>query len=328
MFGLILIVKNSILQVRDDGTGMTTNSLQNRFLNLGYTKREDPTYSIKYNRPIIGSRGIGKISILTLANQISIVTKTKETETVGITIDRNKLDQAIRNDATPNEFSINNLDQFLVYGLKSSFEQGTIIQFSGIDTATRNRIEDLGKIIVQTCQYALNEEKFKIYLNGRQVTINELDNLLRNSQFCWVINNFSDNITKSFSEEMQFRLNTEFNYNGFIATVTKPKHRTLSVIEGIRNYQATIDLFNNGHLSEKDIIRHIPSHRLFENYAYGHIHFDNIGISKIDSNSIDQKKIMEYDPNFLNLLYDLKYNILKKIIPHWSSARRKLKKEN
>ena len=35
-----------------------------------------------------------------------------------------------------------------------------------------------------------------------------------------------------------------------------------------------IDLFVNGRLRERDILKHIPTARVAESYLYGQIHFD------------------------------------------------------
>ena len=59
---------------------------------------------------------------------------------------------------------------------------------------------------------------------------------------------------------------------GFVGSVKKP---SMLKVTGA-NERATIDLFVNGRLREKNIIRHIPTQRLVESYIYGQIHFDTL----------------------------------------------------
>src|SRR6188768_2512671 len=50
------------MAIKDDGDGMTTNDFQNKFLKIGYSKRQDPTNNLaEVQRPYIGRKGIGTL---------------------------------------------------------------------------------------------------------------------------------------------------------------------------------------------------------------------------------------------------------------------------
>ena len=59
---------------------------------------------------------------------------------------------------------------------------------------------------------------------------------------------------------------------GFIASVEKPRDLKIKGIDE----RVGVDLFVNGRLRESNILKHIPTSRIAENYLYGQIHFDEL----------------------------------------------------
>jgi RHS repeat-associated protein len=57
--------------VADDGTGMSVKELNKRFLTVGYKKRsKEGSKSKKWNRPFMGRKGIGKLSVFSIAETV------------------------------------------------------------------------------------------------------------------------------------------------------------------------------------------------------------------------------------------------------------------
>ena len=67
-------------------------------------------------------------------------------------------------------------------------------------------------------------------------------------------------------------IESKINMHGYIASVYKPSNLK---IRGTQE-KVTIDLFVNGRLRERDILRHVPTTRIVENYVYGQIHYDEL----------------------------------------------------
>ena len=72
--------------IKDDGTGMTADDFQEKFLRIGYSKRKSGKSKSKSGRPFIGRKGIGKLALLSCAQRISVISKTKGGKYVGGTI--------------------------------------------------------------------------------------------------------------------------------------------------------------------------------------------------------------------------------------------------
>jgi len=70
----------AIIMITDDGLGMTFVECQNRYLNVGWNRREgDPAERSPGGRPILGRKGIGKFAGFGIAEIIQVKTISKET---------------------------------------------------------------------------------------------------------------------------------------------------------------------------------------------------------------------------------------------------------
>lgn len=320
--------ENNHLIIKDDGEGMTSDDFQNKFLKIGYSKRKGGTDKTNSQRPFIGRKGIGKLALLSCAKRIHVLTKTKTTDFVGGVIDNSGLDNAINDDLTPQQYPLETVNISLFGDHLNGIEKGTIIYFEEINDGIRNRIEYIRKLIALFFRFSLIDKSFKISLNEEPITLNELNDLSQSTQFVWQINSIDDPYLKdkiSISHDHIRRyekLSSSMTIKGFIASVLEPKYLK------IRNTQekVTLDLYVNGRLREKDLLKHIPSARLVESYVYGQIHYDALD-SETDRFTSSREGVIADDPLFQSLLSELKEKLMKKIIDDWDNWRVELRQD-
>lgn len=319
---------NNNLIIKDDGEGMTSDDFQNKFLKIGYSKRKGGAEKTVLQRPFIGRKGIGKLALLSCAKRIHILSKTKDSDFVGGVIDNSGLDNAINDDLNPQQYPLESVNTQLFGKHIENFEQGTIIYFEDITDGIRNRIEYIRKLIALFFRFSLIDSTFNIILNDDPITLNELNDLAQSTQFVWQINSIDDpylkdkiSITHDHIRRYE-KLNSSLSIKGFIASVIEPKYLK------IRNTQekVTLDLYVNGRLREKELLKHIPSARLVENYLYGQIHFNSLDGEK-DRFTSSREGVIADDPLFQSLLSDLKDNIMKRIIEDWDKWRVELRQD-
>ena len=151
--------------------------------------------------------------------------------------------------------------------------------------------------------------------------LDDLTDLLESTEFVWVINKYEDEFVKALLQlkSKPIALKTALGVRGFIATVEKPRNLKITGTEE----RATLDLFVNGRLREKNILRHIPSQRIIESYLYGQIHFDKMDKKGSDPFTSSREGIVEGDANFAKLLKYLKEKALPKIFDKWDELRLK-----
>jgi hypothetical protein len=299
---------------------MDANDFQGKFLKIGYSKRGQGQTLSGRNRPYIGAKGIGKLALLSCAKRVSILSKKEGHGYVGGVIDNSGLDKAITSDLTPEEYPLENLDLGVFEGLIDGFEHGTILVFDEAKDPIRSSVAHIRKMIALSFKFSLIDKDFAISVNGEPVTIEDIRDVLDSTEFVWLINGYQDEFTSALTrlKAPAIPLTTALNIKGFIGSVEKPRNLKITGTDE----RATIDLFVNGRLRERNILRHIPTQRLVESYIYGQIHFDSMDSGeKVDPFTTSREGVVENDKNFQSLLDYLKKDALPKIFDEWDKLR-------
>ncbi len=322
--------------IKDNGIGMDETDFQEKFLKIGYSKRNTGTSrSPELDRPYIGRKGIGKLALLSCAQRIHILSKKTTTHYIGGIIDNKELNKAIEDDSTPEEYGLlpPNRDKFRIVG-KDHYE-GTIIYFENINEGINNNIETLKKLIALYFRFSLIDPSFSISVNGDEVTSSDLKDIAQKTDFLWTINEFNDPFFKTFiskdtgkntlKEGGDLKI-TDKNIRGFIASVNKPQDLNILGI----GEKIGVDVFVNGRLRETNILKHSSNYaaRHITQYIYGQIHFDILdsgGHDQPDRFTSSREGIKPEDKLYKDLLEKTRIYVLEKISPQWDIWRRKHK---
>lgn len=315
--------KNSFL-IMDDGIGMTEDDFQNKFLKIGYTKRKGGKKKSAKERPFIGRKGIGKLALLSCAEKIHIISKTEGGVYVGGVIDNTGLDTAITEDLKPEQYPLEAWDDAVFAPYMADHQHGTIIYFEKIKDGIRNSLDFLKKIIALYFRFSLLDDEFNIFVGKDKVGYDSLDDLMSKTEFLWLINGYTDPYIKNLegrftaerNEKRTFTLDTKIK--GFVASVEKPRDLKILTTEE----RVGVDLFVNGRLRERDILKHIPTSRIAENYIYGQIHFDELDDDE-DRFTSSREGVVADDPKYMTFLEALRQNVILKIIEDWDEWRLK-----
>lgn len=321
------IDKNTMI-IKDDGQGMSKDDFQDKFLKIGYSKRKEGDRSPKRKRPFIGRKGIGKLALLSCAEKITVVSRVRGGRCVGGVIDNSGLDKAITDDLTPNEYPLQEWNRASLKPYMKNHQQGTIIFFEKINEGVRHTIGFLKKSIALYFRFSLLDKSFNIYLNDKKITTSCLDDLAMKTEFLWEINDISDPyvayLKRIFTPKRNESrtLKVKGGIKGFIASVEKPRDLKITTADE----RVGVDLFVNGRLREKDVLKHMPTARVVESYLYGQIHCDLLD-DKVDRFTSSRESVVADDPKFARIIDLLKTKVLNKVLNDWDAWRRKHKKE-
>jgi hypothetical protein len=267
---------------------------------------------------------------LSCAQRISVISKKKGEEYVGGVIDNSGLERAITEDLSPQNYllEVYSIEAFKNY--TKGHSHGTIIYFEDIHDGIRSTFEFLGKIVALYFRFSLLDKTFNIYLNGEKVTHKHLNDLAKKTQFLWKIGKktdpFVDWIEKSF-----FAKNKELheakqiiipNVTGFIASVEKPRDLKIMTMGD----RIGVDLFVNGRLRERDILKHVPTARIAESYLYGQVHFDKLDDPIEDRFTSSREGVVADDPEYARFLETFRKHLLQ-IVTEWDAWRIKRRQE-
>ena len=311
--------ENNYMIIEDDGDGMNFDDFQNKFLKIGYSKRRNGKYKTSSGRPFIGRKGIGKLALLSCAQSVHVASKTTKTALVGGVIDNSSLDKAITDDLNSQEYILGNLTS-KVLSSADIREKGTYILFENVNEGITNTVEYIKRSVALYFRFSLLDEKFNIFVNNEKIDEKMLGDLAEGTQFLWKINNIEDPFIKQLSLDSKPRiLKSTINIKGYIASVDKPSKLK---IRGTQE-KVSIDFFVNGRLREKDILRHIPTSRIVENYVYGQIHFDDLDVGDgKDIFTSSREGIISDDSCYRQFLNEVE-RLFKYIMDDWDELRRK-----
>lgn len=310
----------------DDGLGMDAQAFQDRFLKIGYSKRKESGNKTERGRPFIGAKGIGKLALLSCAKRVTILSKTTTTEAVGGAIDNSGLDKAIHNDLVPEDYPLEVPDEKISDKNFDASKSGTLIHFHESSVLDRVSEDQIRKLLAMNFRFALIDPDFTIHINGKPISVEDLSKLAEATQFVWKLNEFTDEYIESCKniKRTSRAPATNLKIVGYLATVEKPSH--LKVRGSAGDERATVDLFVNGRLREKNIVRHFPTQRIAESYLYGQIHFDEMDGDGDAPFTSSREGIVESNIQYISLIDYMKKEFLPLVIDEWDKFRLELGK--
>lgn len=317
---IIIDREKGTLLVWDDGTGMTKDDFENKFLNVGYSKREEFGQKSDGGRPFIGAKGIGKLALLSCSKQVTVVSKTENTEFVGGLIDNEALDDAIQGDKETEDYALDTFDLSNFPQEVKEIKKGTAIFFDGINDGIKNRIPFIRQQIAKYFRFSRVDETFRIFVNKKEITHADLKSTFGKTEFLWKINGWDDTAYSHFEplkEKFTANFEVDLPIGGYIASVVKPRDLSITGLDD----RMGVDLFVNGRLRQRDILSLIKTARVGENYLHGQVFFDALDADGEDRFTSSREGVKEDDGMFRELRTVLRKDVILKIVSQWDEWR-------
>ncbi|MGJ9608663.1 ATP-binding protein [Actinotignum sp. GS-2025c] len=318
--------KNDVMTIKDDGIGMTSDDIQNKFLKIGYSKRKERGRLSGKKRPFIGAKGIGKLALLSCADKVTVSSKPAGGPVSGCVIDNQVVDNAIVEDKTQYELNLPSITD----SVRDDFDylkHGTLLKFEG-NKAKNSTDIFLRKALALDFRFSLLDPSFTIFFKGKPIGPGDARELSDATQFLWRVGKdfedpFVSSIQASRNDSLEFA--SVANVRGFIASVRKPE--SLNVFG--TGKRIGVDLFVNGRLRERDILSRRPSARVPEQYLYGQIHLDALDGEFSDSDPFTSSRegVQEDEPLLNAFLDEWAQDIRRKVYDQWDKWRLELKEE-
>ena len=186
----ISIYKGSepVITILDNGNGMSLSDINDKYLKVGYRKRDSgEELSSHFKRPVMGRKGIGKLSLFSIANRIEVHTKRKEEAGEAFVIERDKLEQVIRAGASTFSPREELFDPSLLG------ESGTFIKLSKLKKGVTQSETYLRRNIARRFSLISTEDNpFEIQINGNPVSITDRG-YIDKVNYVWLIGEYDVN---------------------------------------------------------------------------------------------------------------------------------------
>lgn len=329
-------ISESSVVVVDNGSGMTQQELNDRFLVTGYQKRRvEGTHSKLWNRPFMGRKGIGKLSVFSIADEVFVYT-TKVGESTGCRIVVDDLKQRISSGLPYHPEPVEAPEEYSFAG--EAARSGTAIVLNRLTSkrvsltasALRKRLARRFDVLDQTPS---EEGGFKIEIDGERLTFEDRQDLKR-LEFLWEFGEqrlpdhaLPAGVNKYVLDDCTVEGRDDWQVRGWIGTARTPSD--LADQDGVGSLKNIIVLARKRPIHE-GIIDKLDFSRVFGNYVTGQIEADYLDSDNPDEDDIatsDRQRLIEDDPRVEGLHKFLR-EAFKTASDQWNAERPKRKSKD
>lgn len=318
----VLIDKNAdTIVIEDDGIGMNRDAVVDRFLTVGYKRREELGETSAKGRKPMGRKGIGKLSIFSIA-QIAEVYTTENGELTAFRMDREVIRKAIAGKGQvayePEELS----------NWPDGLTKGTRIVLSNISKSLSSMtIEGLKRRVARRFAVIGQKHGFLVDINGSE--IGPEDRAYQHAiQYLWTYGDQSElvEICKNLDRPAEARLSkvqaeldaAGISLSGWIGTVSKPDQLKDEDGDNLNR----LAVFMRGKMAQEDILDDFGQKEIYADYLIGELHCEQLDLDdQGDIATSSRQSLKEDDPRF-DALRRIILSELRFIAGKWSDLRR------
>jgi hypothetical protein len=309
---------NGKIIISDDGHGMNREDVNDKYLCVGYQRRakEEGRVTPKLKRPVMGRKGIGKLSLFSIARNVEVQTIRDGTKS-GFRMSLDEIEKQIKTEEgtyLPKPL----LDDDL------TILKGTEIVLTDLKKDLRLTSSFLRRRLARRFSVIGAEYKFRIQVNEDPITIKDRD-YYGKLQFLWYYGEkgkkAGEEATKATSVEDRTGQTDDLSraygkVQGWIGTVEFPTN-----LRDENDNLNRISLMVRDKMAQENILDDFNEGRLFTKYLIGEIHADFLDLDEQDDIATsNRQRIAEDDPRYLSLKEFIKKE-LNHIADRWTDLR-------
>lgn len=283
--------------IEDDGIGMTEADVNNKYLTVGYAKRIHGEAFTPSGRAVMGRKGIGKLSIFSIAEEIELYSIKDNTQS-SLRMDIKSIQESIANQEPKYIPEVIENDPDLKVGTK------IVLKKVKKRMATLSH-ESLRRRIARRFTVISPEEKFNVSVNGIAITINDRD-YFEKVQCSFYYQDENINFEKQLSNaKLKIKrdgiiktTNGDLKITGWLGTSAQTTQ--LNTEEGNIN---KVVLVVRGKVAQEDVLSSFGIGSIFSKYVFGELRADFLDDNdEQDITTSSRQQIIEDDPRFIKLI--------------------------
>lgn len=305
------------LEIEDDGVGMSAGDLNDKYLRVGYRRRdEDPVHGCKTakGRSVMGRKGLGKLSLFSIADEIE-VQSAKDGEKSGFLMTVSGIRTAVEQGQSYHPTPLETVNLEVTGGTKIVLREIKRQRLGVGIAALRKRLARRFSVIGEAHGFAIN-------IDGEPITLADRDDLAK-TQFLWTFEGDDDLSADVLEREtVDARLDhwdPAWQIRGWLGTAAKPKDLDSTEAGNLNG----IVVFARGRLFHENVLDRLNDGRIYTKYLTGQIEADFLDLDdKPDIATSDRQRVQEDDDRYLALITFLR-ETLNQIEKRWTEWRRK-----
>lgn len=312
---------NKWIEIDDDGIGMTVEDINEKYLRVGYRRREHGGEFGKVTakkRPVMGRKGLGKLSLFSIAETIE-VQSAKDGLVHGLVMTTTGIQESVRQQEkayTPDALPADKLD----------ITNGTRIRLTHIKRQRLGKgVAALRKRLARRFSVMGQAYGFEVEINGSPITPADRGDLAV-AQFVWYFGDDKANLDVAGDLKENESLPARFEHwdgdwmvSGWVGTARLPKQLDDEEAGNLNS----IVVFARGRLFHENILDKLNDGRLYTKYLTGQIEADFLDDDdQPDIATSDRQRVQEDDPRYMALITFLKER-MNQIESRWNEWRKK-----
>lgn len=312
----------STITIQDNGTGMTRDEVIDRFLTVGFKRRDTMGTKTALGRKPMGRKGIGKLSIFSIAGIAEVYTKKGATKTA-FKMNRDKIRQAIAGKSTDSSYKPEEIGTF-----PSDIKGGTRIVLSDLSKSLSGMtVAGLKRRVARRFAIIGPTHSFVVKVNGEE--IGPEDRAYHNVvEYLWTYGEQKEfkQACKNLQRPAEARhpaiaaelKKEKISLSGWIGTVNRPSQLKDEDGDNLNR----IAIFMRGKMAQDDILDAFGQTEIFADYLVGELHCDELDLdTQSDIATSSRQTLKEDDPRF-EALRKIVLSEIRHIAGKWSDWRR------
>ena len=314
----VSVKENKRIIIQDNGCGMNDADLRKKFLTVGYQRRnpESGDQTPGKGRPVMGRKGIGKLSVLSIAQKVYVYAKKEDVDPLAIELDVEKIQEAIETKQkyhppvinAPKDINLGSSGTALVLtDLKKRVN-------ASLDIYLRQRVAR---------RFSIISKDFQVFVNDSEITLNDR-NYFGKLEYTLVYGNFEKSNFKHDKKYVVQREGNivdkgkEYSIQGWIGLVQESG----ALQDGADNLNK-ISILARGKVALEDILDSYREGGLYTKYVIGELEADFLDLTEEDDIATSSRQdFIQSDERFVQLR-----RFVEQELKYLANERAKLKDE-
>ena len=282
--------------IQDDGHGMTVSDANEKYLTVGYKRRESNGAKTPNCRPVMGRKGIGKLSLFSIANTVE-VHSVKDGEVHGFKMTVKGIEEAA-SATNSRHYYPTPLDRKHI-----DLDKGTRIILTDMKRRLNRTGQALRRRLARRFSIIGAHHKFEINLNDDAISIEDRG-YQDKIQYIWTfgprgeeVRHIAKNLEETGRLQREIKSGDEKHViDGWIGTARKPND-----LKDPDNQESIngIVIMVRGKLAQENILDEFGDQNLYSEYVIGEIHADFLDQDdKEDIATTSRQRLIEEDPRY------------------------------
>lgn len=309
------------ITIEDDGTGMDRDGVIDRFLTVGFRRRDELGKETPEGRKPMGRKGIGKLSIFSIAKIADVYTKEGKIKTA-FKMDREVIRKAIAGKAN-NIYKPQELSEW-----PADLKRGTRIVLSGLSkNLSGMTVEGLKRRVARRFSVIGAKFGFVVEVNGS--TIGPEDRGYHNAiEYLWFYGDQGEfvKLCKHLNRPAESRFSSitgeltksGISLSGWIGTVSSPSQ--LKDEEGDNLNRLAV--FMRGKMAQEDMLDEFGQKEIYADYIIGELHCEELDTDLQGDIATSSRQALKQDDPRFEALRKVVLSELRYIANRWSDWRR------